>query len=549
MEGPEDDLGDKDDKDENDQDGNDEGQDDEPVRRTDEDEDGKDDVPTDDDAGDDEQSDRSNDHEEWDNDERDKKFGKDNREVDGFVYEMLWPVLGGGYIGSPFGAPRDGGARSHKGNDIMADKLQPVVAVADGVVFRADTDYGISGTIVGVRHDDGWVSYYIHLNNDRYETDDGQGVGIRPGIEVGARVKAGELLGWLGDSGNAETTPPHVHFELHAPSGVAIDPEASLRTALNKAEWPNLPRGAKSFDGAYWDDDGTTIEELVDTLAANQGIVLGCGRGDFTLCSKDDVTSPDLRFLLKTLNPAARSTLDEMDQATLFQSPASDGPAGLSASIGSAQVASPETVTEADIARIAAAQSDFDRTLVASLYSATSSRKTAPAPVERSAATYAAGEALDILQRDDVLGECIESLDDTKPVTRQEALDLIAQTTNRIPGPCQESGSGGPAIPRGPAVERWRPLVEQYFPDKRVEEAMRVLACESWGNPNAVNPTSDATGLFQFIPTTWVWASAAAGFGGYDRTHPEANVASAAWLTSRDEGRGVDAWSAWECKP
>ncbi|MPZ52107.1 MAG: peptidoglycan DD-metalloendopeptidase family protein [Acidimicrobiia bacterium] len=461
---------------------------------------------------------------------------------------MLWPVLGGGYIGSPFGAPRDGGARSHMGNDLMADKLQPVVAVADGVVFRAATDSGISGTIVGVRHDDGWSSYYIHLNNDRYNTDDGRGVGIRPGIEVGTRVEAGELIGWNGDSGNAEGTVPHVHFELHTPSGQAIDPEASLRAALRKAEWPNLPRGAKSFDGAYWDDDGSPVESLVDTLVANHGTVLGCGKGGFTLCAQAEVTSDDLRGLLKRLNPPIGTVLADLDQSTLFQSASTESAAGLSASIGSIQV--PEVVTEADIARVAAAESDFDRTRIASLYATTNSTKTALASPPRGVETYAAGEALDILQRDGVLGECIESLDDTKPVNRADAISLIAQTSNQLPGPCGgPSDDGGAIIPPGPAVERWRPLVEEYFPKKRVEEAMRVLACESRGNPNAVNPTSDATGLFQFIPTTWMWASAAAGYGGYDRTHPEANVASAAWLTSRDEARGVDAWSAWECKP
>ncbi len=101
------------------------------------------------------------------------------------------------------------------------------------------------------------------------------------------------------------------------------------------------------------------------------------------------------------------------------------------------------------------------------------------------------------------------------------------------------------------SVEQWRPLVEQYFPAERVQEAMRVMACESGGNPNAKNPTSTATGLFQFLTGTWAWSSVSAGWSGYSRLDPEANIAVAAWLVDRSvrTNHPGGAWGHWECQP
>ncbi|NIW35893.1 MAG: transglycosylase SLT domain-containing protein, partial [Gemmatimonadetes bacterium] len=55
---------------------------------------------------------------------------------------------------------------------------------------------------------------------------------------------------------------------------------------------------------------------------------------------------------------------------------------------------------------------------------------------------------------------------------------------------------------KGIDVEPWRALVQQFF-GENTEAAMAIMACESGGNPNAVNPASRASGLFQFLPSTW----------------------------------------------
>ena len=99
------------------------------------------------------------------------------------------------------------------------------------------------------------------------------------------------------------------------------------------------------------------------------------------------------------------------------------------------------------------------------------------------------------------------------------------------------------------AVEQWRGLVASYFPASIVEDALRVIDCESNGDPNVVNPNSGAAGLFQFIPSTWANVSPMAGWAGADVLDPTANVAVAAWLSNYTTGQGQGPWQQWNCKP
>jgi hypothetical protein len=92
------------------------------------------------------------------------------------------------------------------------------------------------------------------------------------------------------------------------------------------------------------------------------------------------------------------------------------------------------------------------------------------------------------------------------------------------------------------SVERWRPIVDMYFPDYRVDWALRIIECESHGDPLAKNPTSTASGLFQHLGSLWGERTAAAGWTGADIFDPFANIAMAAWLL--DNGGP----SHWVCK-
>ncbi|HJQ75658.1 MAG TPA: M23 family metallopeptidase [Acidimicrobiia bacterium] len=136
---------------------------------------------------------------------------------------------------STFGARRSGGRR-HKGNDLMAPRMTEVYAIADGVVDYVGINR-LSGRNIRILHEDGWMSYYLHLNNDTLGTDDGDApwtLTAAPGIEEGAPVLAGQLIGWVGDSGNAEGTAPHTHFELRR-NGSAINPYQFLSAAQERA--------------------------------------------------------------------------------------------------------------------------------------------------------------------------------------------------------------------------------------------------------------------------------------------------------------------------
>ena len=111
-----------------------------------------------------------------------------------------------------YGSPRSGGRR-HKGNDLFAPIGTPLVAVTDGsVFFQGDP---LVGNAAYVNGHDGNTYYYAHLND--------YGGGARS-------VKAGELIGHVGNTGDARSDPPQLHFEIRpgGPNGHAIDPYPTL---------------------------------------------------------------------------------------------------------------------------------------------------------------------------------------------------------------------------------------------------------------------------------------------------------------------------------
>jgi Peptidase family M23/Domain of unknown function (DUF4214) len=151
------------------------------------------------------------------------------------VREILFPVVGKVNFTDTWGACRSGCTRTHKGVDIFGTKLAPLVAVADGTIVSVRRSaLTNAGNAVTIRDDEGWYYLYLHVNNDSPGTDDGANpqAWILPNrLRVGDRVQQGDVVAYLGDSGNAETTPAHLHFEIHQPGVGAVNPTPSVQAA------------------------------------------------------------------------------------------------------------------------------------------------------------------------------------------------------------------------------------------------------------------------------------------------------------------------------
>jgi murein DD-endopeptidase MepM/ murein hydrolase activator NlpD len=130
------------------------------------------------------------------------------------------------HVTSLWGQPRDGGKRRHQGIDVPAPIGTPVVAGADGVVLRVDSN-SLGGRFVTLAVPKlGVALYYAHLDRQY----------VRPG----RKVKRGQVLGTVGVTGNADTLVPHLHFGIYTGLG-AVDPYPFLDTQRPKLDPATAP--------------------------------------------------------------------------------------------------------------------------------------------------------------------------------------------------------------------------------------------------------------------------------------------------------------------
>jgi hypothetical protein len=153
-----------------------------------------------------------------------------------------FPVVGNVSYTDDFGAPRAQGP--HEGNDIMAIRHQPAVAFERGKVEK-HVGSSMGTCMLYLRGVSGMTYVYIHLNNDLTMQNDNRGgcrngVSWARGLRNGQTVRRGQLVAFVGDSGDANGGMPHLHFEVRTPSGRPIDPF----TYLNKAKRLLYPRPA-----------------------------------------------------------------------------------------------------------------------------------------------------------------------------------------------------------------------------------------------------------------------------------------------------------------
>jgi hypothetical protein len=147
--------------------------------------------------------------------------------------QIVFPVIGAARLTNSFGDARGQGA--HMGEDIMSVRRALAVAAEAGRV-KFHTGSGRAGCMLYLYGDSGWKYLYIHLNNDLTNGNDNRGgcvhgVAFPKGLKDGQRVQAGQPIGLVGDSGDANGIEPHLHFEMHKPGGSAVAPYPYLKAA------------------------------------------------------------------------------------------------------------------------------------------------------------------------------------------------------------------------------------------------------------------------------------------------------------------------------
>jgi murein DD-endopeptidase MepM/ murein hydrolase activator NlpD len=172
---------------------------------------------------------------------------------------LLFPVSGATVrnLKSVFGDPRDAGRRTHQGVDIFAARGTQVLAASDGVVVSVGEN-NLGGQVVWLRDTSrGLTYYYAHLHEQL----------VRPG----ARVRAGDALGTVGNTGNARTTAPHLHFGIYARGEGPLDPDAFIRpiaaTPVNPAvETSTLGAWGRTRERASVRASPSAAAPVLDTL-------------------------------------------------------------------------------------------------------------------------------------------------------------------------------------------------------------------------------------------------------------------------------------------
>lgn len=185
------------------------------------------------------------------------------------IADIVFPVLGKVTWSDTFGAPRDGGSRLHQGQDLPAPKMRAILAAFDGVWL---------GT--SLLSDDGLAASYLHLNNDTPGTDDGAGgeeYRLAPGVWTGVRVIAGQFVAYCGDSGNAEESGPHLHFELAHPDHGTFNAAPSLMAAKKvdaPLYLPEFPELLPQDNQIRWDAEVRSVDESREVLIVDLAAVV-----------------------------------------------------------------------------------------------------------------------------------------------------------------------------------------------------------------------------------------------------------------------------------
>jgi murein DD-endopeptidase MepM/ murein hydrolase activator NlpD len=184
---------------------------------------------------------------------------------------IVFPILGAAHYTDDFGQPRPGGA--HQGIDILAPKKSLALAAEAGKV-KFWTTSASAGCMLYLYGASGTTYYYIHLNNDLTRGDDNRGkcvagTAYAPKLKDGAKVAAGQQVGFVGDSGDADGVHAHLHFEVHPSGGKAVDGYPYLQKAQHLLF--AAPKGTPftlELNGTVMKPAGPTLQVRISALRA-----------------------------------------------------------------------------------------------------------------------------------------------------------------------------------------------------------------------------------------------------------------------------------------
>ncbi len=223
-----------------------------------------------------------------------------------WIPEVVFPIVGdyGDPLINSWGYPRAPGTPDyhwHEGIDIFAPSGTPLVAAEAGEV--TDIGYGtLGGLKIWIMGHSGTRWYYAHLDS------------FNPDLEVGDFVSAGDLIGYIGATGNAVGTPPHLHLQMHPASGRPANPYPILQAASDRFQALKAIGQAPSFE-TYIDRPDGGFDDVDDSLSARPNAHLG----------QDNVTNVETDSPVKAdgveFDAASESGADPARVASAVRSP------------------------------------------------------------------------------------------------------------------------------------------------------------------------------------------------------------------------------------